>query len=282
MKAKFRRLKRLQLRLAILLFLFAFRPALGAEFTVAGVIRAQEEVVLRSEFAGIVQRLAVREGERVRKGQLLIEMKNDRQKISIELSRARLTKANASLAETGVLLETAKKELGRVKIAGDALPRKELEDRGDQVLRLQALLEAQEAEVSQAKEEVNLRENELKETQLSAPFNGTVTQIYINRGDTLKPTETQVLELVALDRLYVELALLVDHIHRIRLDQKVPVQVESEILGRQGLLEGRVIHINPKVDASSRTFRVKIGFSDANGRVRPGMLAQVNFALPDR
>jgi RND family efflux transporter MFP subunit len=282
MKAKARRFKRFQLRLEILFFLFAFRPALGAEFTVAGVIRAQEEVMLRSEFAGIVQRVAVREGERVRQGQLLVEMKNERQKISVELSRARLTKARASLVETAVLLENAKKDFGRVKIAGDALPRKEQEDKEDQVLRLQALLEAQEAELSQAKEEVKLRENELKETQLSAPFNGTVTQIYINRGDTLKPTETQVLELVALDRLYAELALPISHMPRVRLDQKVQVQVENEILGRQGLLEGRVIHINPKVDASSRTFRVKIGFSDANGRAKPGMLANVNFALPNR
>lgn len=57
MKAKAPRLKRLQLRLEIIFFLFVLRPALGAEFTVAGVIRAQEEVVLRSEFAGIVQRV---------------------------------------------------------------------------------------------------------------------------------------------------------------------------------------------------------------------------------
>jgi membrane fusion protein (multidrug efflux system) len=269
--------KRLQMPLRVLILLFSCNTAFATELTVMGVIRAQEEVVLRSEFAGIVHRIAVREGERVREGQLLVELKNGRQKIAVELSRARLAKANASLTESKVLLENATKELGRVKIAGDALPRKELEERGDQVLRVQALLEAQEAELKQAKEEVNLRENELKETHLLAPFSGTVTEIYINRGDTLKPVETQVLQLVALDRLYAELLLPVSHVHKVHLGHKVKVQVESNVLGHEGQLQGTVIHINPKVDASSRTFRVKIGIPSANGRVRPGMLAQASF-----
>ena len=83
-----------------------------------------------------------------------------------------------------MLLANAEKEVSRVKVAAQALPRKELEDRTDHVLRLQASLNAQLADSVQASEEVKLRENELKETQLLAPFDGTVTQIYINRGDT--------------------------------------------------------------------------------------------------
>jgi len=222
-----------------------------------------------------VQRIAVREGERVREGQLLIELKNERQKISLDLSRARMAKANASVAETTVLLDNAHKDLKRVQIAADALPRKDLEDRGDQVLRLEAILEAQRAELAQAKQEVRLKENEVKETQLSAPFAGTVTQIFVNRGDTLKPTETQVAELVALDRLYVELLLPVAHVYDVSLGQTVKVRAESESAGRS--LAGQIVHINPKVDAASRTFQVKVGFSNSDGRIKPGMLAQVDF-----
>ena len=268
--------KSLQMLLGIFSILPSCYAASAAELTLTGVVRAQEEVVVRSESGGIVQRIAVREGERVREGQLLVELKNERQKIALELSRARLGKAQASLAETKVLLENAKKEHARVKIAGDALPRKELEDKGDQVLRLEALLEAQEAEVKQAKEEVNLRENELKETQLLAPFGGAVTEIYIHRGDTLRPMDTQVLELVDLDRLFAELLLPVSHLHKIRLDHRVKIQVESDSSGRPAVLEGRVIHINPKIDAASRTFRVKVAVP-GNDKIRPGMTVQVNF-----
>jgi RND family efflux transporter MFP subunit len=251
----------------------------AAELTLTGVIRAQEEVVVRSEVPGIVQRIAVREGERVREGQLLLELKNDKQRIAVELTRSRLARASASLEETKVLLDNARKEVERVKIAADALPRKELEDRADQVLRLVANLDAQRAELAQAKEELNLRERELLDTRLTAPFTGTVTQIVINRGDTLKPMETPVLELVALDRLYVELLLPSAHAQKARMDQKVALQVENDALGKIGQVEGRVIYINPKIDAASRTLKVKLSVPTLNGTIRPGMLAQAKFSF---
>jgi RND family efflux transporter MFP subunit len=262
-------------------FLFVgWNAAAAAEFTVTGVIRAEEEVTVRSQFAGIVQRIAVREGDRVREGQLLVQMKNDRQRIALDLARAGLSKAEASVEETKVLLANAEKEVNRVKVAAQALPRKELEDKTDHVLRLQASLNAQLADSAQASEEVKLRENELKETQLLAPFDGTVTQIYINRGDTLRPLDTQVLELVALENLYAELLLPSAYVQKIQLDQKIKVQVESEWMGRLGQIHGTVMYATPKVDASSRTFKVKVRIPNANGLVRPGMLVQVRFDLP--
>ncbi len=260
------------------LSLFSF-SAYAAEITATGVIRAEEEVVVRSEVDGIIWRIAVKEGRRVQKGQLLVELKNDRQKIGVELARARLLRAQASLVASRVSLENSRKELIRLRIAGDALPRKELEDMEDQVLRLQALLEVQEAELKQGKVELSLRENDLKETQLLAPFSGTVTQIYINKGDALKPLETEVLELVALDRLYVELVLPVEAILNIRSGHKVRVDVEDKVLGRAGSVKSRVSYMNPTVDASSRTFSVKVAFSDPKGNIRPGMLAQVRFGV---
>jgi RND family efflux transporter MFP subunit len=262
-------------------FLFVdWNATAAAEFTVTGVIRAEEEVTVRSQFAGIVQRIAVREGDRVREGQLLVQMKNDRQRIALDLARAGLSKAEASVEETKVLLANAEKEVNRVKVAAQALPRKELEDKTDHVLRLQASLNAQLADSAQASEEVKLRENELKETQLLAPFDGTVTQIYINRGDTLRPLDTQVLELVALENLYAELLLPSAYVQKIQLDQKIKVQVESEWMGRLGQIYGTVMYATPKVDASSRTFKVKVRIPNANGLVRPGMLVQVRFDLP--
>ena len=250
--------------------------ATAAQLTITGVIRAQEEVIVRSEFSGIVQRIAVREGEHVREGQLLVELRNNRQKITLDLARAGLAKARASTEETKVLLDNAEKDLSRARIAGDALPRKELEDKADQVSRLNANLNAQMASLAQAEEEVKLRENELNETRLLAPFVGTVTRIYINRGDSLKPLESQVLELVALEDLYLELLLPSSYIQRIHPDQTMRVQIEGDSKG-PGAVDGRVTYVNPKVDAPSRTFRIKIQIPNANGRVRPGMLAEVRL-----
>lgn len=262
--------------LATLLALIVVNTA-TAQMTVTGVIRAEEEVIVRSEFPGIVQRIAVKEGERVREGQLLLEMKNDRQKIVLDLARAGESKAMALVEETKVVLANAEKDFDRVKIAATALPRMELENREDQVLRLKANLGAQMGDLAQAREEVRLREQELRETQLFAPFSGTVTEIFINRGDSLKPMETQVLELVDLEELYAEVLLPSSYIQKVKQDQRVRVQVESEWMGRQGEVEGRVIFINPTVDASSRTFSVKIRIPHSNASIRPGLLVQARF-----
>lgn len=254
--------------------------SLAAELTVTGVIRSEEEVTVRSQVAGIVLRIAVKEGERVREGQVLVQLRSDRQRIARDFAKAGLSKAEASVEETKVLLANAEKEVSRVKVAANALPRKDVEDREDQVLRLQASLNAYMAALAEATEEVNLRENELKETELLAPFDGTVTQIYVNRGDTLRPLDTQVLELVTLENLYVELLLPSNYIQRLQPDQKLKVHVESEWMGRAGELYGTVMYATPKVDASSRTVKVKVRIPNANGRVRPGMLAQVSLSLP--
>jgi len=267
----------LQVSLALLLLLVQWNRTASAQTPVTGVVRAEEEVIVRSEFSGIVQRIAVHEGDRVKQGDLLVELKNERQKITIELAKAGQAKATASVEETKVLLANAEKEFTRVQTAGAALPRKEFEDKADQVLRLKANLNAQMADMAQAETEVRLREQELRETQLLAPFGGTVTQIAINRGDTLRPLDTPVLELVALEDLYAELLLPSNYVQKIHLNQLIKVQIEGEWMGRQGLLDGKVIYINPKVDASSRTFKVKVRIPNANGLVRPGMLAIVKL-----
>jgi RND family efflux transporter MFP subunit len=263
--------------LVVLLFTLIYAPQALAQLEVTGIVRAEEEVVLNSEFAGVVAEVMVDEGQRVDQGQLLVELRNQRQRIGVELARAGLAGAGALVEETEVLLANARRELERVRIAASSLPRKELEDIQDQVLRLEASLAAQIADRSRAEQEVLLSEQQLGETRLTAPFAGTVTEILIDRGDSLRPLETPVLELVELEKLYAEVLLPSSYVLRVRETQRVAVQIEGEWLGGAGLVEGTVTYVDPTIDAASRTFRVKVEIPSAEGRIRPGMLAEVRF-----
>jgi len=49
-------------------------------------------------------------------------------------------------------------------------------------------------------------------------------------------------------------------------------------MGRTGQLEGRITYINPKIDAASRTFKVKVSIPASEGLVRPGMLVEATFS----
>jgi len=262
--------------LCVLLAASVARSA-GAETVATGVVRAADTVVVRSEVAGIVSAIAVKEGQLVRAGDLLIQLHSERQEIGIRLAEARLARARAALDASQVMLKNARQEDARIQKAAAALPRKELEDIADEVTRLDASLKAQEADLEQARVELDLRKQELQDTRVVAPFNGTVTSILVHKGDSLRPLETQILELVNLDSLYVETVLPVEEVLRVQVGRQVRLVIEEGVLGQSAVFDCVVTYVNPTVDASSRTFAVKIAVSDRSRRVRPGMRAQVHL-----
>src|SRR6185436_10215819 len=127
-----------------------------------------------------------------------------------------------------------------------------------------------------AEHDIRLREQELKETQIFVPFNGTVTEMFVVKGDSLRPLDTPILELVDLDHLYAELRLPSSYVRSIELNQPIKIQVEGEWMGQRGRIEGKVTYINPTIDAASRTFKIKVGIPATQG-VRPGMLVEARF-----
>ena len=242
---------------------------------VIGVVRAHNQAIIQSESAGIVDSILVKEGDLVEEGQTIVELRRQRQEIALEVARTGLVRAEAQAAETNALLEAARKERDRANIAADVLAKKEVEDARDAVERIEAGLRVQMADVSRAQQEVKLREHELKQTRLVAPFAGTVTRVLVHRGDALNPVETQVAELVDLTRLYVEVLLPRQDALRLKVGGAIAVQVEREWLGRAGSVTGHVSYVNPTVDAASRMVTVKIDVPNPTGAIRPGMVANV-------
>jgi RND family efflux transporter MFP subunit len=249
----------------------------AAQAPLTGVVRAHDQTVVQSETAGIVDRIVAKEGASVAEGDTIVELRRERQEIALAVATAALERAKAALAETRVLLGAAQKERERVEIAADALSRKDVEDARDAVARLEASLRVHAAELERAAQDVKLREHDLRETRLVAPFAGTVTRIFVHRGDTLRPGETPVAEVVNLERLYVEVLLPRQDARRLSVGRKVQVVVERDWLGAPGRVTGEVLYVNPTVDASSRTVSVKIDFTNPSGAVRPGMLAEVRL-----
>jgi RND family efflux transporter MFP subunit len=248
-----------------------------SQASLTGVVRAHDQTVVQTETAGIVDRILVKEGASVAEGDTIVELRRQRQEIALAVATAAFERATAAVAETRVLLESARKENERAEAAADALSRKDVEDARAALARFEASLRVQSAELERVSQEVKLREHDLRETRLVAPFAGTVTRIFVHRGDTLKPGETPVAEVVNLERLYVEVLLPRQEAQRLSVGRKVQVLVEREWLGAPGRVTGEVSYVNPTVDASSRTVAVKIDIANPSGAVRPGMLAEVRL-----
>lgn len=242
---------------------------------IVGVVRAHDQAILQSEIPGIVDKIVVAEGDTVEEGQTIVELRRQRQEIALEVARAGLLRAEAQAAETRSLLDTAGRERDRVMKAEDVLPKKEVEEARDVVQRLEASLRVQMADLERARQEVKLREHELRQTRLAAPFAGTVTRILVHRGDALNPVETNVAEVVDLKRLYVEVLLPRQYAMRLKVGTAIAVSVEAEWLGKAGSVTGHVSYVNPTVDAASRMVMAKIDVPNPTGAIRPGMVANV-------
>lgn len=258
---------------ALVLAIAAASPA--QQPGVIGMVRAHDQAVLQSEIPGIVDRILVKEGEVVTEGQTIVELRRQRQEIALEVARAGLLRAEAQAAETGALLGTARRERERAITAKDVLAKKDVDDALAAVERLEASLRVQQADVARAQQEVKLREQELKQTRLAAPFAGTVTRILVHRGDALNPVETPVAEVFDLSRLYVEVMLPRQDALRLTVGTAIAVRIESEWLGKAGAVTGHVSYVNPTVDAASRMVAVKIDVPNPDGVIRPGMVANV-------
>ena len=264
-------------RLTVVISVLVLASAVTSAQTpgVVGVIRAHDQAIIQSEIPGIVDKILVKEGDVVTEGQTIVELRRQRQEIALEVSKAGLLRAEAHSAETSALLDTARRERERATAAADVLAKKDVDDARDAVERLEASLRVQQAEVARAQQELKLREQELKQTRLAAPFAGTVTRILVHRGDALNPVETPVAEIFDMNRLYVEVMLPRQDALRLSVGTAIPVRVEADWLGKAGSLTGHVSYVNPTIDAASRMVMVKIDVPNPTGAIRPGMVASV-------
>jgi membrane fusion protein (multidrug efflux system) len=217
-----------------------------------GVIRSEEKVQIRSKLAWPIRRILVQEGNSVRKGDRLIEFVNDVQK--------------AMVAELEVQLAAAKRELERNLKVPDLLTEKDLELSRDAVKRGEAQLMTAQAN--------------LEETLIRAPFDGLVSRLYIQAGDTPKASETVLLDFLSLDKLYAEVALPLAYLRRVRKGMAARLDVEGEHASIRTTLTGNVLFVYPEIDFTTRMFRAKVAIPRKGALVLPGMLVKIQVNLP--
>lgn len=243
----------------------------------SGVVHPWAEATMKSKVHGEIRQIHTREGQAVKKGAILMEFDNDREVSMVELAQARLTHARASLEEIKAVLLNSRKDLQRKREAGQVVSRKLLEDAEDLVQQHEAAVSAREAEVVQAEAEVKLRQAELEDTHVRAPFDGMVTRLFVEEGEVVKALEVDICQVVALDRLYVEVSLPLELLRKVRSQQRVTVAPDRTAVPSGKGFKGSIYYINPMVDPTSKTFKVKVRIDSPDGVFRPGMIANVAF-----
>jgi HlyD family secretion protein len=174
-----------------------------ASNTRVGTVNACHRSMLAPTFGGEVSLLTVKEGDKVKKGDLLLEIWNEDLKAQLQLAQAQKITAEAQAQQACKLSEGSKRELDRLqKLLKDKLISEEKVDlQFTDFEGKQAACSAARASIEVSQAQINVAQTTLQRTIVRAPFDGTVAEVNAELGEYVTPSPQGILTLPAIDLL---------------------------------------------------------------------------------
>ena len=164
------------------------RQDLVASVTASGQVSPRTKVDISADITGRITRLAVKDGDEVKEGQLLLQIDPQQYEAQVQRSEAALTNARASLAQARANLLQARRNLERqqeIRRTNAALvSTQELEQLSTQLEVNEALVEAATENVKQGEASLRDAKYQLSRTTIYAPMSGRVTRLNVEVGET--------------------------------------------------------------------------------------------------
>lgn len=237
-----------------------------------GTVLSLHSVVIRPQIDGILTRLLVKEGQLVKKGDLLATI-DDR---SI---RASLDQARAQLGESQAQLAVAQVNLKRYKLLSvdDGVSKQTYDQQQALVNQLKATAQGNQAAIDSA-------QVQLSYTQIRSPVSGRVGIRNVDEGNFLRTSDTEGLFTVTqIDPIAVEFSLPQQMLPTLQRLIAAPDQaLVKAYIGADGatgelLGEGRLSLIDNQINTNTGTLRAKAEFNNAAQRLWPGQLVTLKI-----
>ena len=259
--------------------------------TRAGTVEACQRTKLSTIIGGRIEYLGVKEGDKVRKGQLLLKLWNDDQQANAALAQAQMTLSARRVDEACIAAANAEKEArrqGELREKGFVSTSKEEAARTDAEIR-RAACNTAKADVAQAEAKFRATRVEQGRVVLYAPFDGTVAKIVGELGEYSTPSPPGVptppaIDLIDDSCLYVKAPMDEVDAPKIRVGQPVRITLDA-LPGRT--LPGKVRRVAPFVSAvekQARTVDIEVDFEQPGetGKLLVGYSADVEIILSGR
>ena len=200
---------------------FLFRPDHGSEIAyltepvivgdmvktvnASGEVGAVQLVSVGAQVSGQIEKLHVKLGQKVKKGDLLAEIDSDAQINQLETDKARLQAYESQLKARKVALKIAQTQYNReVQLKRrDAASRASLEDAENALALARAEVDEIESQIKQTQISVNTDEVNLGYTRITAPLDGTVVSVPVDEGQTVNANQTTptIVQIADLDQM---------------------------------------------------------------------------------
>jgi RND family efflux transporter MFP subunit len=258
-------------------------------YDAVGTVKARVSTTLSSKLMGTVASVRVREGDAVKKGELLVEIDPRQVRAQLDQAKAALNEAKkgqmaavsslaAARAAARLAKSTYERYLNLIKEASASRQefdeiRARMREAEANLARAQAMVAAADSRVHQAQAAVSGARVSDQDAQIRAPYAGTVTARLVEPQDLASPG-TPLLSMQGTEGYRVDLVLPEDYFHFLKVGMSVDVRIPS--LGEFSET-GTVQAIVPSADTASRTFIVKVALTGPE-TVQSGMFARV--AIP--
>jgi RND family efflux transporter MFP subunit len=230
------------------------------------LVPAQPTIAIGSRVAGRIERYRVEEGDRVEKGDPLVELERRPFEATVEQvggalasARARLRLARADRARTRALFQegvTSREELDRRESEADVA---------------QAAVEELEANLQRVR-------IDLEDTVIRAPTDGVVLETFKQPGEVAVPGgfsgSGDLLRLANLAEIRAELDVNESDLQRVALGQAARIVPDAFPDARYA---GRVVRLSPQIDRQKGTREVEVRVVDPDERLLPDMSVRVDF-----
>lgn len=251
-----------------------------ASILASGKLSHEEEVMLSTEVIGKVTALYVEEGDRVKEGELVLQIDDEAPRAMVEQQRASTRMQEIAIEAQRLRVENLARQWERQKQLFDrGLIEQDVFDTATNELALARLdVQSREASLQQARAILEEAEKNLRRTQVYAPLEGVVTSLDIKVGETAISSTTNVP-----GSSLMTIANPASILTEVNVDEAdiagVAVGQEAEIVAiaypdrpMRGRVESIAVSAKQPTGSQSLSFAVKIAFTDTNGVVlRPGM-----------
>jgi HlyD family secretion protein len=252
-----------------------------------GEIDPKVKVNISAHVIGKIERLHIREGDTVQRGDRLVELEKenfvaqrDRMRSEVANRRIEVSRARTNLANAELQFKRAR------QLREQGIQAEDLFDQASLALEnaRSALASAEEA-VRQAAAGLTQAEADLARTTIHSPMSGKIVSLSAQEGEvvvtgTMNNPGSVIAVLADLSEILVQAQVGETEITRVSVGQAAEVRTEATA---EKTYSGRVLEIGSsagtKITAGSgqRYFNVKVGLLDADEQLRPGMTAQVEI-----
>ena len=257
--------------------------AASSVMTAGGYIVAESEITVSSKVAGRIAALQVREGDLVKKEDIIAVLDNEELQVQMEEAEANVEKARLNVQHKRELYEKDVVDLNRRReLFKENLISPSQLDKEEKTLVIARLeLDRAQSELEVCKKKLHLTRIRFEESTIRAPISGTVIDKVADLGEMLFPMKTMegtsgsaIVTLADLTVMNVEIDINEDDIEKIQLGNRALITPDSF---PDKIYQGTVIEISPMANRQKNVVPIKVRISEPDKYLKPDMSARVTF-----